>query len=174
MSEVFFDFLKRLLASTVPNNWDSLLLPLGKGFAASGEIYYKSSNISQSSLQPFEFFEIPRRLLLLNGADLFESRWILLNVTTNPRNLLLASLRKDLVGFIFNWCARMISNTFFRSARWLLLLQLSLLLRLSTAIIDIEFYCFMYVLMKDYIHGTLIYYPHILQSEGYYSVAVHS
>ena len=39
----------------------------------------------------------------------FGSKWIPLFVMTNPRNLLLATPRKDLVGFIFNWCAHMIS-----------------------------------------------------------------
>jgi len=52
------------------------------------------------------------------------SRWIPLDVITNPRNLPLATPRKDLVEFIFHWCARMISYTVFRSAMWSPLSQL--------------------------------------------------
>ena len=56
------------------------------------------------------------------------SRWIPVDVTTKPRNLPLATPRKDLVGFILSWWARMISNVILRSLRW------SALLRLFTAI----------------------------------------
>jgi len=56
---------------------------------------------------------------------------------------------KDLVGFIFSWCARMMSNTIFRSAMWLLLS------RLFTAISS----TFAYMLLEDRIHCSLICCP---------------
>ena len=40
-------------------------------------------------------------------------------------------------------------------------------------IVYVAFHCFTYMLIKDYIHNSLICHPRILQSEGHHSIAIH-
>ena len=99
-------------------------VPVGSRRYKHPERFDIYSNVSQTSLQSPEFFETSWRLYPRMARIFSGSRCIPLDVTTNPRNLPLATPSKDLIGFIFSWCARMMSNTFFRSARWLPLSRL--------------------------------------------------
>ena len=48
--------------------------------------------------------------------------------------------------------------------------MITFVVTLHSNIVDVAFYDFAYMIMKDYVHGTLIYCVCILQTEGHYCV----
>jgi len=89
------------------------------------------------------------------------SRWITLDVTTNRRNLPLATPPGKMRQHGIEHC-----------------LQICYVITLGTIfycnIVFVAFHYFAYMLVKNCIHRSLIYRPHILQSEGHHSIAIHS
>ena len=86
-------------------------------------------------------------------------RWIPFDVIMNPKNLPLEIPKKYFVGFIFSWCARIISNIVSKSRRWSFLSRT--FCRLSE------------VVAENYTHCTLISCSRVLQSERHHDVAVY-
>jgi len=115
----------------------------------SWKIWYESSDVGQTFLQSSKFFEISWRLHLLVGIDFLRVDVDSFGCYNEPKEFATGCPMKDLVGFIFSWCAHMMSNTIFRSAMWLLLS------RLFTAISS----TFAYMLLEDRIHCSLICCP---------------
>ena len=96
------------------------------------------------------------------------SRWIPLDVTTNIRNLPLATPKEGFGG---------VDLKLMRPHNIEYCLQICYVIAFGTTfyynIVNIAFHYFMYMLMKNYIHNSLLCCPCILQSKGHDSIAIH-
>ena len=126
-------------------------------------------DICQSSLYASEFFEISRRLHLLDGMNLLRIQMNSFGCNNKIKKFTTGYPQEGL-----GWTHLQLVSPHDVEHSLQVCEVIAFVAAFHDDVIDVSFYGLIYMLVKDRIHGALICHTNIFQAEGHYCVAIYT